>query len=303
MHKWKIFAILAALCNASIGIFSKNIFSLGVTASQVAFYKCLIAFSLLTILLLLDKKSFKSAILMATTWWKIAICAFFGIFILYFFETSAYSEAMVPTVVFLLLGSSAITTFLLSYFILKERLTICHLFGFLFSIIGLFFVINENGMHVISFGGILAVIAGMGYGLFLSMTKKMQVNTSGLAFLWWFIGFGTLFLFVPFMFQQPSLPSLTSMPSLILLSLIPTIGGYYFTAKALTYGDANQVQLFELSEPVFASLMGFIFIGELLNSAQVLGAIMILVAIFLSSQPPHKLFGFYYNLKNILIKN
>lgn len=294
MAKWKYYALLAALCNASIGIFSKGTFTQGMLADQVAFYKCLIAFLFISVLLLFDKKGLQNIIRLAKGWWKIALCSFFGIFTLCFFETSAYSYAMVPTVVFVLLGSSSITTVTLSYFILKEQMNICHLLGFLLSIVGLFYVINEGGMELISIGGILAMIAGIGYGLFLSMTKKLKVDTSGLAFLWWFIGFGMIYLFVPFVLNKPSLPELSSLPNLLLLSLIPTVGGYFCTAKALAGGDANQVQLFELTEPVFASVMGFLFLGELLHGAQIFGAVLILISIYLASQAPQKIFSFYY---------
>lgn len=282
-NNWKCFALLAALFNASIGIFSKTIFSMGTLPSQVAFYKCLMAFLLLTIIHLFIKNGLQKLKQHRSDWWKIAICSFFGIFTLYFFETSAYSHTMVSTVVFVLLGSSTATTFLMSYFILKEQMTIFNLFSFTLCLLGLFYLFNGYDLHLLSIGTVLAMIAGMGYGLFLSLTKKLNVNTQGLSFLWWFLGFGTLYLSIPVITNPLSIPSFSSLPSLIFLSLVPTIGGYFCTAKALTYGDASQVQVFELTEPLFASLMGFMFFGELLKGLQVLGAICILLAIFISS--------------------
>lgn len=291
MNKWKYFALIAALCNASIGIFSKNIFKLGLSGGQVAFYKCLLAFLFLTVMHLFFKDKFNKIILAAKSWWKIAICAFFGVFVLYFFETSAYSHTMIPTVVFVLLGASSLTTFIMSYFVLKEKMGLAHLISFIFSTLGLFLILKENNMVLISFGGVLAAIGGIGYGLFLSFTKKLKVDTNGFSFLWWFIGFGTVYLFFPFAIHyQSPVPSLGGIFNLIFLSLIPTIGGYYCTAKALAYGEANKVQLFELSEPIFASIMGFLFIGEMLSFIQMIGGLLILIAIYIASQSERSFF-------------
>ncbi|MBV9575356.1 MAG: DMT family transporter [Gammaproteobacteria bacterium] len=297
MNKWKYFALLAAFCNASIGVFSKNIFNMGMSPSQVAFYKCLIAFLLLSLIHICDKNGLQKLKQLKASWLNIAICAFFGIFTLYFFETVAYSYATVSVVVFSLLGTSSITTFLMSYFLLKEKMTFFNILSFLLCLMGLFYIFNMHDIHLFSKGNILAMIAGAGYGLFLSLTKKLNVTTSNFAFLWWFIGFGTLYLFLPFLFSHPSMPSISTLPSLMLLSLVPTIGGYYCTAKALASGSASKVQLFELTEPIFASLLGFVFVGELLKGQQLVGAALILFAIYLSSQNPGIIF------KKQLVKN
>ncbi|EDY0039457.1 EamA/RhaT family transporter, partial [Salmonella enterica] len=39
-----IFALIAAICNSSIGIFSVKLFQAGLTANEIAFYKCLVGF-------------------------------------------------------------------------------------------------------------------------------------------------------------------------------------------------------------------------------------------------------------------
>ncbi|MBV9576893.1 MAG: DMT family transporter [Gammaproteobacteria bacterium] len=283
-NNWQCFALLAAFFNALIGVFSKNIFSLGMLPSHVAFFKCLLAFLLITLIHIFDKNGLQKIIQHAKAWWKIAICAFFGIFVLCFFETIAYSYSMVSTVVFLLLGASSITTFLMSYFFLNERITFINLFSFLLCVIGLFYIFNEKSVQLASFGSVLAMIAGIGYGLFLSFTKKLDVSTNGLAFLWWFIGFGMFYLSVPFILNHPSFPPLSSLPTLLLLSIVPTIGGYFCVARALAFGDASKVQIFALTEPLFASLMGFVCFGELLKGTQLFGAVLILLSIYLAIQ-------------------
>lgn len=67
------------------------------------------------------------------------------------------------------------------------------------------------------------------------------------------------------------------------------IGGFYCTAKALTLLDASKVQLFELAEPLFASLLAFIFFREILHINETIGGILILGAIHISSRTDYNI--------------
>ena len=104
-----IYASLAAFCNASIGLFTNLGISDHLLSTEMAFYRCLVAFLIISLVLLIKTPrkiiSFDSFI-------KIAISSFFGIFVLYFFEMASYNYLPVANVVFLLMGSSAIITFI-----------------------------------------------------------------------------------------------------------------------------------------------------------------------------------------------
>lgn len=278
MKPWQIFALLAALCNASIGGISKVLFRTGLSPNQVAFYKCLLAFVFISLLQASKLREFFSS--RKQDWWKIAISALFGVFTLYFFETQAYSYANIATVVFVLLGTSTLTTFLVSRVWLGEVLGIYQFLALFLALIGLLLMIKPEAGGTWSLGGGLAAIAGMGYGLFFTTAKKMKLDTSGLGFLWWFIGFGCLFLAGPFLLNHPVLPESSSLLGLILLAIIPTLGGYYFTSKALSQGLASGVQIFELSEPIFATIIGLVFFGEHMVGKDMLGGFFILLAIY-----------------------
>ena len=278
MKPWQLYAVLAALCNATIGSISKILFHTGLNSSQVAFYKCVLAFLLISILCVKKLPSFFYR--RKGQWVKIAVCAFFGIFTLYFFETEGYAYTNIATVVFILLGSSTITTFLVGRIVLKEPMGGFQWLALLFALIGLALMIKPAAGQTWSLGGIFAAIAGIGYGLFFISTKKLKVDTTGFDFLWWFIGFGCLFLLVPFLSTHPTLPESGSLIGLVLLAAIPTLGGYYFTSKALSQGLASGVQIFELSEPIFATLIGFLILRELPTLQEVIGGLLILLAIY-----------------------
>lgn len=248
----------------------------------MSFYKCLIAFIFISIFAL-GKKDLRTNIISLKSKIKYMwLCSFLGIFVLYFFETTAYKYESVSFVVFILLGSSVLTTFIFSSILLKETKRSFQYVGLILLFIGLLIThFSEGDLHGSSLGTIFAAIAGIGYGLFLVLTKKFTLDGT-LALIWYFMLFGIVYLFIPFYKEGLVLPSLSSMPSLIGLAILPTIGGFYCTTKALNYLEANKVQFFELTEPVFATIFAFFFLNEMIQGLEWLGAFLILVAIYIS---------------------
>ncbi|WP_284386141.1 DMT family transporter, partial [Bacillus safensis] len=138
---------------------------------------------------------------------QIALCSFLGIFVLYYFETTAYHYAAVPFVVFMLLGAAVFTTFIFSTFLLKERKNVLKVAGFILLTAGLCVMAIAEGADSgqLSVGALFACIAGIGYGLFLVFTKKFTL-TGGLALIWYLMLFGVIYLFVPFYVEGLTIP-------------------------------------------------------------------------------------------------
>ncbi|PHF72229.1 EamA family transporter [Priestia aryabhattai] len=281
-----ILALGAAILNGTVGILSKGLFSSSLTPAAVSFYKCFIAFVTLSIFAILNTNFRKNIIILTKNVKAIALCAFLGIFVLYFFETTAYKYAVVPFVVFILLGSSVLTTFVFSSLLLKEKKNKLKYVGLTLLIIGLIIMaLAQGATGGLSTGAILAGIAGIGYGLFLVLTKKFSLE-GGLSLIWYFMLFGIIYLFIPFYREGIVIPELNSMPSLIALAIFPTIGGFYCTTRALNYLEANKVQFLELSEPIFATVFAFIVLKETVQGIEWLGAFFILIAIYISEYSP-----------------
>ena len=277
-----ICAILAAIFNGMIGVFSVKIMHLGLPPFAIAFYKCLISLAILTAWLCATNQFGQWIKHLKTNYFKIAICAFFGFFILYFFETNAYSYSKVSVVVFFLLGSATLTTFILSAILHKQKVRIYELFSCGLALVGLslvFGVYSAGNIHLE--GLILAIIAGIGYGAFLTLSPFFQIG-SGLIVVNSLLLFGTLYLFIPFINTKLVYPTFSDMPLLLLLSLLPTIGGFWCTTKALTLLKSNTVQLLELSEPIFAIIMAYFFLEQHLTIFEVIGGGFILSAIYVN---------------------
>lgn len=275
-------ALAAAFLNASVGTFSTGALNAGMSTESISFYKCLLALSVLSLWIFAIKEQRKQWLALIPHLRKIALLALSGIFVLYYFETTAYQFSAIAITVFILQGVSTITTFIGSKIVLKNQYGLIEWLSLLLAITGLTFLYySTNTLSEFNIGTLFATIAGIGYGLFLVFSKKVSLPYQGVPLLWWLLLFGSLFLGIPFYLHEPMLPTLSGWLYITCLGLIGTIGGFYFTIRALRLLSASKVQLCELCEPIFACLFGLIFFKQWLTFLDITGAICIFVAIYM----------------------
>lgn len=283
MNKGMIYALLAAMLNASVGLFSLQVLELGVSPESIAFYKCLFSFCVLSVVLFLFPKQLKKCIILSTHAHKIALLAFLGVYVLYYFETISYQFNTIALTVFILQGSSTVSSFLGTQFILKNKLNNLEWLSMFLAISGLMLLSCFAGdAFKINYNLLFAALSGVGYGLYLVLNKKISLPLSGIAQLWWLFLFGSLFLFVPFFHSSHlEFPKSACWIYIVCLSIFSTIGGFYFTNRALLLTSPSKTQLYELTEPIFASILAYIFFKQLLTSRDVVGSLLIIVSIYL----------------------
>ncbi|MBN3561026.1 EamA family transporter [Aliamphritea spongicola] len=275
-----VLATLAALFNGTVGVISVNLFTAGLSAQAVAFYKCLLALAVLGAVLLVSGQWPAVIRYLQAKWRHAAVCAFFGFFMLYNFETAAYQYVNVAVVVFCLFGTSTVTTFIFSAVLEKRGLRAADVFSVGVSLLGLSLIFLDVGsIGVGSYAGIgYGVLSGIGYGVFLVLSKRFELG-GGLVAVFALMLFGVAYLAVPFALAGLSVPAADSLPVLLLLAVLPTIGGFWCTVKALTLLNSQSVQLIELTEPVFAMVIGFMVLGQVTTLLQAFGGGLILLAI------------------------
>ena len=278
-----IYALLAALFNGMIGIFSVKIMAISLSPYAIAFYKCLIAFLIITGWLIISRQLGHWFRYIKRLWRQLLIAAFFGLFVLYFFETNAYKYEKVSIVVFVLLGSAVITTFALSAITNKKRLNLHETLSCTLAVIGLALIFGVNGFFNESYSGILlAIIAGIGYGTFLTLSPRYKIG-SGLLVVNSLILFGMVYLFIPFAYDGiVFIPDVNTAVLLLLLAILPTIGGFLCTTKALTLIKSESVQLIELTEPVFTLVLSMVFLHQYISFWQIVGGAILIVSIYIN---------------------
>lgn len=285
-----LFALAAAALNSTIGILSKTLMYRGLNANDVAFYKTLLAVILLSLLIVKIplKQQFKfiqpnnsSAKVVLI---QVAICAFLGIFTLYFFETAAYKYGYAANVVVILMASSAIFALIFGTVLLHEPLSLWSVTGTGLSIIGIFVISWSGNSSVLLV--VYAMAAGLGYGLFSVYVKKFQLQ-GGIYLTRLLLGFGLIYLSIPFGFTFHLINvDLKMIASFTGLAVLPTILGFFCTTKALVYLSAAKVQVTELSEPIFAMFLAWLFLNEQPSIQFGIGAIVIILGIALINELP-----------------
>ncbi len=198
---------------------------------------------------------------------QIAICAFLGIFTLFFFETTA-----------------AVSSLLVGAILLSEPLKVSAIAGTCFAVFGVFIISWSGSSQWLSI--LYAILAGSGYGLFSVLIKKFNLN-GGIPLTRLLMMFGALYLFYPFVthFQHIEIQwNTTVILNLVALALLPTLIGFYCTTKALVYLSASKVQVTELSEPIFTMVLAWLLLNEVPNQTFFLGAFCIVLGIALINQ-------------------
>ena len=275
-----LYAIMAAICNSTIGIFTTFVFETNMTPSSISFYRCLVALILTTVIILLSRNGLAKLLIVKSQLIGIALASFFGIFTLYTFEILAISYSTISLVSFLIY-SCGIFTLILGVFILNEKITLLKGVSTFFVIIGLsIMIIIESEIELSFLGSVLAITAGMGYSLFLIFIKKYEIP-SGLPTLWWIFMFGTVYLFLPFVMQTPQLPNKSNILFIICLAIIPTLGGFFFTNRSLELLEAGKVQLYEMSEPIFATALAFLIFNQQLQMQSYVGILFVLFGLLI----------------------
>lgn len=279
--KGVLFALCAAALNATIGVLSKVLMSSGFSSSSIALIKTVLGCLLLSVLLLFLKRSATTA-----KWFHAAICAFLGIFVLFHFETSAYSHYAAAGVVVILMASASLSSILLGRIVLDEPITSNAMAGAGLTIAGITVIFGADvGQGFTLQGAVLASVGGCGYGAFSVAMKRMGVS-GGLHFTRQLLFFGSLYLLMPaandgFIMGEMSL---VEVMALLALAALPTILGFFCTTKAIEYLKPSQVQALELTEPLFAAFLAFIFLNEVPRDTLYLGAGLILFGLCFSNE-------------------
>ncbi|MBB6262094.1 drug/metabolite transporter (DMT)-like permease [Paenochrobactrum gallinarii] len=277
----ELFALTAAALNGTIGPFNRFGFMDGASHHEIAFLKCFIAFLILLSFCTANVDRRRQVFSLKSKAPHFFVLAFLGIFCLYFFETWAFKEASIPLVSFLTYAAGGITIVLSAIF-LGERIGMFRLIAFALIICGVFLIYSfEAGVSGSPLGILLALLGGLGYALFIFTSKLFRMG-SGLAHLVWLFGFGSLYLLVPVLIDGFSVPSMTTMAVILGLVLLPTIGGFYFTTKAVQTGEASSVQIIETSDPLFATIFAFGLFGDQLGVAGWTGAACIMIGLLLA---------------------
>lgn len=191
----------------------------------------------------------------------------------------------------LLYATTPVFVLLLSYYVLKERMSARKSIGVGLAFLGVVIVIFERGIDFSShytFGNIVILIAVVAWALFSIQGKPMILKYGALLTTTLAMSFGTL-VFLPF-----GLLSAASFPfselqaahwyGIFYLGVGTSIVGYFLWYYALGRIDASKVAVFANGQPVMATVLALIFLEYTMTGAFVVGGIVAIAGVVLTQR-------------------
>jgi len=179
-------------------------------------------------------------------------------------------------------------------FIFKiEKTNKYQILGLIISVLGILSIITKLNLEIISSlnfnKGDLIMIGGViTWGLYSSFLKRKTFTLPLLTLVHVLCTFGLIFIFPQFIYElsqgQTIDFDMKLFYILIFLALFPSIGSYYCWAGAVSIIGANRAGIFLSLIPLFSTIMAISFYKEQFQFFHLIGAILIILGLFLSNK-------------------
>ncbi len=226
---------------------------------------------------------------------KWLVISFMGVITISTFNSVVYFALNYTQVINAVLVLAAIpaATIVLSSLMKVEKTNIFQLLGLLLSIVGIVSIIsNGNVQKIISLnfnkGDLWMLVCVLTWALYSTLLKKHKFKFSQFSLIQLMVSVGILFL-IPQFFYEKSLGLEVNFNKAFFLILFyvvvfPAIAAYYCWQKGIQIIGPNRATMFIQLMPLFSAVMAIIIFKEKLELYHVVGAIFIVLGIYLSNK-------------------
>ncbi len=142
--------------------------------------------------------------------------------------------------------------------------------------------LNFNKGDLIMIGGVIT------WGIYSTLLKKKKFSLPLLTLVHVICTFGLISVFPQFLYEYSNGQlikfDIKIVYTLIFLALFPSIGSYYCWAGAVSIIGANRAGIFLSLIPLFSTIMAIFFYNEKFQLFHLIGAILIILGLFLSNK-------------------
>jgi drug/metabolite transporter (DMT)-like permease len=277
--------LAAGACFGFLGVFGKLAFASGLTVGELLSFRFLLAWAVLALFLLFFRRSW---IFIGRR--QVLVSLLLGVFGYAVFSTLYFESIKGITVglAALLLFTFPLFVNLGSWIFLKEPLHPRQILSLVLSTTGLVLLVWGDW----AIQQFAAVGCGLGaaitYAGYVLVSGQVQKNVRPLSSSFYVITGAGLTLLA---FHQPSLTKLTQLSSsqglyVLGISLICTIAPLTLFLAGLQKMSSSKASILVMIEPVVATLAGVLIFGESMTALQMIGAGLILSAMFFQSHDP-----------------
>jgi len=271
-NKAVLYIIISAFCFALMNLFVR--LSGDLPSFQKSFFRNFVAMFFAAAMMLKNKQSFrwKKGNLKYLLFRSIAgtvgiVCNFYAI------DHIPLSDASI------LNKMSPFFVIIFSIIILKEILSLFQGTVVFAAFVGAMFVIKPSFSNVDLFPSMLGLMGGMFAGFAYTIVRLLgKRNENGAMIVFFFSAFSclTMLPFLIFDFHPMNIYQL----SMLLCAGLAASGGQFSITAAYCNAPAREISVYDYSQIIFATILGFMFFGELTDIYSFIGyAIIILMAV------------------------
>ncbi len=249
----------------------------------VAFWRMAFALLVLTGILLIRRKNRKRLVLGSD--WFLAVAGGVVLTINLCLWCTALNYVPVANVT-LLDNTAPLWVGLFGWMFLRHRTGRAYWIGLATALAGaaimLGFGDGQKGAFILP-GNLLGVLCGLTYGSYQLITARVREKMDSLSYTWLMAAIATcLLLPVVFFSGQFGYPlAERSYILLFLMALTSQVIGYYLINHALGHLPTGAASVSLIGQPVIATALGALLIGEVPSLVKILGGILCLIGIFI----------------------
>lgn len=269
MKKYKgiLLIVLSAFCFALMSMFVR--LAGDVPSVQKSFFRNIVAAVFAAVILL---RAHTRPRLTRDAWVYLLLRAFFGTLGIlcnfYAVDRLVLADASI------LNKMSPFFAILCSYFVLKEKITPARMAIVLGAFIGSLFVIKPSFQNTSLLPALVGLLGGLGAGVAYTMVRKLgQSGVKGPFIVFFFSAFSCLVTLPYLIFNYHPMTG-TQLLYLLLAGLSAT-GGQFTITAAYIYAPAREISVYDYSQIIFSSMLGFFVFGQTPDVWSILGYVLI----------------------------
>ena len=269
MKKYKgiLLIVLSAFCFALMSMFVR--LAGDVPSVQKSFFRNIVAAVFAAVILL---RAHTRPRLTRDAWVYLLLRAFFGTLGIlcnfYAVDHLVLADASI------LNKMSPFFAILCSYFVLKEKITPARMAIVLGAFIGSLFVIKPSFQNTSLLPALVGLLGGLGAGVAYTMVRKLgQLGVKGPFIVFFFSAFSCLVTLPYLIFNYH--PMSASQLIFLLLAGLSATGGQFTITAAYNYAPAREISVYDYSQIIFSSMLGFFVFGQTPDVWSVVGYVLI----------------------------
>ena len=193
----------------------------------------------------------------------------------------------------LMISTIPVLIIFISFIFRTEKINFNQILGVIFSMIGVIIIVSRLDLFKLinldlNKGDLWLLIAMLSWAIYSTMLRTYKIPLKDLTFISIIVSIGLIFLLPQFLFEYKNYQIIQfNFPVILITSyvvLFAGLGAYIFWNKGVSIVGPNKAGIFLHLMPVFSSFMAIFILNEKLMSFHIIGAVVIIVGIYLSSK-------------------